>query len=313
MMHMTEFTYKPSQYVPFRDTVALERARKISRSDITKHWNPDFKISVLRDEDVPFRLVADIFYRIKRGQEEGKKVVLILPNPIHSYRQVAALINLFRVNCHHVYCFIMDEYADESGNIAPDNWPMGLMCAFKSNFYKQIDPELRPPESQIMGPTTRNINDYGNMIADTGGADACYTGPGWTGHIAFIEPDAPEFNLPLDEWKKLGPRVVTLSPFTIAQNSLHASFGKSGDLAGVPPKAATIGPAEVIAARYRMDLHFFSIGGTSISWQRMISRLVLHGPVTPLLPTSILQTLKADVLMSETVAQDIKPVWEEEY
>lgn len=310
---MTEFSYNPSRYVPFRDKGVIEKVRKISRADITKHWNPDFRIAVLRNEEVPFRLIADIFYRIKRAEEQGKNVTLILPNPIHSYRHVATLINLFRVNCHHVHCFMLDEYADENGNIAPENWPMGLMYAFKSNFYKRIDPDLRPPENQIVGPTTKNINEYGKMIADAGGADACYTGPGWTGHIAFIEPDAPEFDFPLDEWKRLGPRVVTLSPFTIAQNSLHASFGKSGDLAGVPPKAATIGPAEVIAAKYRMDLHFFSIGGTGISWQRMISRLALHGPVTPLLPTSILQTLETDVLVSETVAADITPVWDEEY
>ena len=28
----------------------------------------------------------------------------------------------------------------------------------------------------------------------------------------------------------MGPRVCTLSPFTIAQNSLHGCFGASGDL-----------------------------------------------------------------------------------
>ena len=58
-------------------------------------------------------------------------------------------------------------------------------------------------------------------IADMGGADVCYSGPGWTGHLAFVEPDAPEFDAPLEEWKQMGPRVCTLSPFTLAQNSLQ--------------------------------------------------------------------------------------------
>jgi len=31
------------------------------------------------------------------------------------------------------------------------------------------------------------------MIEDAGGADICYSGPGWTGHVAFVDPDAPEF------------------------------------------------------------------------------------------------------------------------
>src|SRR5258706_5842929 len=35
---------------------------------------------------------------------------------------------------------------------------------------------------------------------------------GWTGHLAFIEPDAPEFSAPsLMAWKQMGPRVCTRS------------------------------------------------------------------------------------------------------
>ena len=28
------------------------------------------------------------------------------------------------------------------------------------------------------------------VVSDLGGADMCYSGPGWTGHVAFVEPDA---------------------------------------------------------------------------------------------------------------------------
>ena len=107
----------------------------------------------------------------------------------------------------------------------------------------------------------------------------------------------------------MGPRIVTLSPFTIAQNSLHGSFGYSGDLAIVPPKAFTIGLAEVIGSKHRMDMHAITTYGTPVTWQRMISRLCLHGPVTPKLPSSIHQILKSDIIISETIAQDIEPDW----
>ena len=103
----------------------------------------------------------------------------------------------------------------------------------------------------------------------------------------------------------MGPRLVTLSPFTIAQNSLHDCFGASGDLTAVPPKAATIGPAQVIAAKHRIDLHAITVGGSDHAWQRCMSRLVMHGPVTPLIPSSILQTLRTDVWVSEDIAADI--------
>ena len=205
----------------------------------------------------------------------------------------------------------MDEYSDENGNVAPESYPQSFMGLIKKYFYLNIDKNLRPNEDHIKGPTTENIKYYGKMIEDLGGADICYSGPGWTGHLAFIEPDAPEFfTEDLEEWKNMGARIVTLSPFTIAQNSLHGSFGMSGDLALVPPKAATIGPKEVINSKHRVDFHALSINGTAVSWQRLITRLCLHGEVTPLVPQSILQTLKTDVYVSETIAQDIENNWE---
>lgn len=310
---MQEFEYRPSKWVPFRDMEVLERVRNIKKEDITKHPNPDFRIQVMKAAEIEFVLIADMFYRIKTAAEEGKPVVLILPNPVPAYRQVAYLINKFRVDCKHVHVFAMDEYANEGGLTAPEDWPQSFMRALKSNFYAQIDEDLRPPEAQILGPSHENIDDYGKMIADMGGADMCYSGPGWTGHLAFIEPDAPEFDAELEEWKKMGPRIVTLSPFTLAQNSLHGSFGMSGDIALVPPKAATIGPAEVICSKARMDMNAITVHGTVTAWQRLMTRLVAHGPVTPRLPTSIHQTLRTDFYISDVIAQDIEPDWEKAY
>ena len=170
--------------------------------------------------------------RIKAAGDAGQRVVLILPNPCPVYRHVARLINALRIDCHHLWAFAMDEYANQDGVIAPETWPQGFVYAMKHYFWCQIDEELRPPESQFIAPTNKNLRDYGKMIAGMGGADMCYSGPGWTGHLAFIEPDAPEFEAAtLDEWKQMGPRIVTLSPFTLAQNSLHGSFGMSGDIA----------------------------------------------------------------------------------
>jgi len=310
---MSTFEYSPSKYVPFRDKEAIERCRRIKREDITKHPNPDFKISVIKDADVGPMWITEIFYWFKKSSDENKPVVLIMPNPIPAYRCVAYMINKLRVNCQKVHLFAMDEYANEYGVIAPEDWPYGFMHALKKYLYFQIDPELRMPESQVHGMNNQNINSYGKMIADMGGADACFSGPGWTGHCAFIEPDAPEFDYPLEEWKKLGPRICTLSPFTLAQNSLHGSFGKSGDIAAVPPKAATIGPAEVIGSKYRLDVNSISVHGTTTSWQRLMTRLCAHGPVTPKLPTSIHQILKSNFWISETAAQDIEADWDKEY
>jgi len=305
------FVFEPATFIPFRDTAAIARVIGIKRQEITRHPNPDFRIRVIPDAEIEPLWIDDMFQRIRRAAEEGRPLVMILPNPWPSYAKVAALINRHRIDCRHLHTFNMDEYADQDGNIAPDTWEFGFGYAFKKFFIAEIDPALRPPEAQVHLLGNRTLPDYGRRLAGLGGADICYSGPGWSGHLAFIEPDAPEFAAAsLEEWKTLGPRVCTLGPLTIAQNSLHGCFGASGNLCAVPPKAATIGPAEVVGAKFRIDMHSISVGGSFHSWQRLTTRLVLHGPVTPRVPESILQTLRTDVWVSETAAADIEPRWD---
>jgi glucosamine-6-phosphate deaminase len=306
---MTEFNFSPAKFIPFQDMDVIRRVRQIRREDFTRHPNPDFHIQIVPDADVEFLWLTDMFHRIKTAADEGRRLVMITPNPWPSYAKVAYMINKFRVDCRNLWTFNMDEYANEHGQTPPESWEFGFMHAFKKYFWQEIDPKLRQPERQVLGPMTSNINDYGKMLADMGGADICYSGPGWSGHLAFIEPDAPEFAGDLEEWKRMGPRICTLGPLTIAQNSMHGSFGACGDLCAVPPKAATIGPAEVIGAKNRIDLHAIRVDGSRVSWQRLTTRLVLHGPVTPRLPQSILQTLPTTVWVSESAAQDISPQW----
>jgi glucosamine-6-phosphate deaminase len=312
-MFFQEFDFDPSKWIPFRDKAELQRVMAIEREDMEKHSNPEFRITVVPDARLAAIRLTDMFYRIKAAMDQNEQLVIILGNPSRSYIDLAHMINRFNVRCATLHVFIMDEWADEEGNIAPESYPQGFMCAFKNYFYKNLLEDLRPPERLIHGPTNQNIDVYGKMIEDMGGADICYSGPGWTGHIAFIDPDAPEFEADFEEWKTMSSRIVTLSPFTIAQNSLHGSFGSSGAMAFVPPKAATIGPAEVVGAKERFDTHALTTAGTYVSWQRFATRLCLHGPVTPLIPGSLLQTLPTQVYVSESCAATITPIWEKEY
>jgi 6-phosphogluconolactonase/glucosamine-6-phosphate isomerase/deaminase len=254
--------------------------------------------------------INDMFSRIQQSAEEGRSCVMLLPNPWPRYRALATLINEHRIDCSHVWWFALDEYANEHGQAAPVDWPNGFLHAMLTFLWSEIDESLRPPRTQVHGPNEVNADHYFDMMQEAGGVDISYTGPGWTGHIGFVEPDAPEFQAPLDEWKLMGTRVCTLSPFTLAQNSLHGCFGFSGDLAAVPPKAITVGPREIIAAKNRWEFAGIAVRGTSTSWQRMIARLCYHGPVCPQLPSSIHQQLRTDCFITEAVAADITPNWD---
>jgi glucosamine-6-phosphate deaminase len=104
-----------------------------------------------------------------------------------------------------------------------------------------------------------------------------------------------------------------LNPLTVAQNSLHGCFGSSGDISTVPPRAATIGPLEIVRSKRRVEIHALTTRGTFSSWQRTISKLSLFGPVTPLVPTSIIQRLGAEVIVSESLAAPVVPDFNDEY
>ena len=78
---MSNFKFSPATFIPFRDAKAVARVRKIKRKDITRHWNPDFRIQVWPDADIEFLWIADMFNRIRQAGEAGKRIVLIMPNP----------------------------------------------------------------------------------------------------------------------------------------------------------------------------------------------------------------------------------------
>ncbi|MCD6155723.1 MAG: hypothetical protein J7J32_01575 [Candidatus Atribacteria bacterium] len=302
---MSTFRYSLAKFIPFQDQKECERVRKITKEEITKHPNPEFKIRIIENkEDFYFQFALDIVTRIVEAREKNQKLVLILPvGPMPQYPIAAEMINKLRIPMDHVYTFNMDEYADEEGNTAPITWPGSFQKAMWDSFFLKIDPKLRPPEKNIHFPTKEVLNDYAKMIDDLGGADCCYGGVGWCGHIAFWEAYLGfEFGDDLEAFKQAGPRIVELHPMTIMQNALH-SF--SGDWSWVPPKAATIGPAQIVQAKDRSFWLDGYIGG-GVSWQRFIARLAAHGRVNTLVPASILQTLPGTYTMLGGVADNVE-------
>jgi glucosamine-6-phosphate deaminase len=279
--------------------------RAIRRADLTRHPNPDFHVDVVEDPHQFYGAFAeDLVGRVREARDEGRDFVAILPvGPMPQYGLAARLINEERLSLAHVHTFNMDEYANEDGVTAPPSWPGSFQRAMLERFFALVDPALRPPESNIHFPTTDAIHDYSARIEDLGGADVCYGGIGWCGHIAFWESHlGHEVEGDLEAYKQAGARLVELHPMTIMQNALH-SFG--GDWSWVPPKANTIGPREILGARHRSFWLDGDIGG-GVSWQRFIARLVAHGPVSEFVPGSILQTARTDYTILGGVAYDVE-------
>jgi glucosamine-6-phosphate deaminase len=298
------FEYGLSPFIAFRDREACERVRAIPRARLAEHPNPDFRIALVDEAgDFYTRFAADFVGRVRSARDEGRPLVAILPvGPMPQYEIAARMINAERLSLRHLHTFNMDEYANEEGVTAPVSWPGSFQRAMFEGFFNLVDAELRPPEEQIHFPTSDAIADYSARIEALGGADVCYGGIGWSGHIAFWEPQlGAEFDGDLEAWKRAGARLVELHPMTVMQNALH-SFGS--DWSWVPPKANTIGPREVLGAKHRSFWLDGDLGG-GVSWQRFIARLVAHGPVSEFVPGSVLQTARTDYTVLGSVADDV--------
>jgi glucosamine-6-phosphate deaminase len=294
-----------SKFIAFRDKDECARVRAIKKEDICKHSNPDFKIRLIDSIEIFYAEFAlDIVGQIVSAAEEGRQCVLILPvGPVPQYAIAASIINRLSIDCKHLITFNMDEYADENGQTAPPDWEGSFATSMMGSFFGQIREELRPKPENIHFPNTANINSYSDMIVETGGADCCYGGIGWCGHIAFFESHLGDNYADLEEYKQAKAQIVELNPMTIMQNALH-SF--SGDWSWVPPKAASIAPADILGAKHRSFWLDGMCGpGTNMSWQRYIARLAAHVYPNKYVPGSILQTARTDYTIWSPVADDV--------
>ncbi|MGO1850847.1 6-phosphogluconolactonase [Microbacterium sp.] len=298
------FEYELASFIDFRDAKECARVRAIPRAEITKHANPDFRIGVIDDAQEFYEAFAtDLVDRIVAARDAGRQFTAILPcGPVPQYAIAAERINRERISLDHVHTFNMDEYADEEGRTAPYEWAGSFQRAMFDNFFLRIDEELRPRPENIHFPSDANVNSFSAMLSDRGGADVCFGGIGWGGHIAFWESHlGHEFAGDFEAYRSAGSRIVELHPMTIMQNALH-SF--SSDWSSVPPRAATIGPADILGARERSFWLDGDLGGGH-TWQRFIARLVAHGPVNEFVPGSLLQLAPTRYTMLGAVADDV--------
>ena len=302
-----EFRFKPSSWLPHSELPLeeFERVRNIKREDMEYTNENGYSVKVVIDP--ANHMILDMFYRLVESDKEDKPFTMICPNQWPGvYSAVAEMVNRFNVNLRNVNAFAMDEWADQDGNVAPLTYGAGLGASFMNHFYYRIRKDLRPDVSQWH--TFNNDNKargvYSQIIEDCGGCDMLYSATGWPGHTAFIDPRTEEFKADtLEEFCQIKSGMVTQSLLTVAENSLFAPMGASGDVWAVPPKAATIGPYDITHAREHLEVHSILNNQAGDTWQRMVSRLQLYGPISMECPASIMRLSKGVCYVSEDIAK----------
>ncbi len=306
------FTFKPAEFYPFHDLAEIDRVRKITFEDIValngKHPTaPNATVEVFKDSEIEMVELTDMVKRIIDSDRYDKKCIMIMPNPNPTYRKVAFMLKELGVNCRNVKFYMMDEWADEDGNVAPLTYKAGFGNAFYRFMVSNIL-DLGFKEENFIYHSNKTTPDFSKMLEADGEADVCYSGPGWPGHLAFIDPVEDWYKPTWEEYLAQGAKVANLHPLTIAQNSLHGSFGCAGDISKVPPKGAMMGPRDAMKAKMVIDCNALTTAGTHVSWQKLTSRLSIFGKPNQEVPTSMLQfrDMPTRFIMSEMAASTIK-------
>ena len=304
-MNRNLFDFAPSAWLPTQDKAVLEYCRNISREEMEITNENGYSIRVVPHPSSA--ITCELFDRIYKSDVEDKKTVIVFPNSWKNiYTATAEMCNKFNVSARNIHAFCMDEYADEDGNVAPITWGNSLGGHFMSEFYMNFREDLRPSLKQMHYYTNENINYYSDMIAEegNGGADLIVSATGWIGHTAFIDPHTKAFKADnLEEFLNIKAGFVDNHRLTIQQNAsgVRAMWHTAR-------YSVSIGPWDVIHARDHLERHDLQNVGGYASWERMISRLQLYGPVCMEVPASIYQLTKGTIYVSEDMARPIKPM-----
>jgi glucosamine-6-phosphate deaminase len=244
-------------------------------------------------DDLNAHFAHELAALIKANNARGAPTVVILPVGPLQYRPLAQLCNRQRLSCHNLFAFMMDEYCFADGRRIPLDHPLSFRAFMQREFLAVLDRDLRPPADQVIFPDPQAPEAAGQKMAELGGVDICYGGIGVSGHLAFNDPPEPGEKLDAEAVRHSPTRVLSTSRETITQTALG---GTGGNLELVPPKAVTLGMAELLAAR---ELHLYFMR----TWHAAVMRRALFGPVTPAFPGSFVQTHpRVSVVMTSYVA-----------
>jgi len=252
------------------------------------------KVRILGDM---MSVAADIAESLKTeiiiANQQGRGATFIIPvGPVDHYPILAQAINRERISCSNVMFIGMDEYLTEAGDWLPLMHPLSFRGFLNRKFYDLIDLALAPPKQQRVFPDPHNLAAVPELIAKRGGVDVCYGGIGMVGHIAFNEP-VNEGEMSVEEFAASPTRVLDLTAETRTINAVTVG----GEIGIIPRRAVTVGMREILGAR-RLRLY------CNRTWQSSVVRRVLHGPICPSCPASLMRRHPdAWLTMAEYVAQ----------
>ncbi|MEV4393800.1 hypothetical protein [Nonomuraea sp. NPDC049607] len=215
-----------------------------------------------------YRLAREMADELRARNMRGEPTRWILPvGPKAQYPILARICNEERISWADVFAFHMDEFLDWQGRPVDPSHPFSFRGYCDRNLYQLLDPDLRPHPDNVVFPDVFDPDAFGERLRGTGGADTCYAGFGYRGHLAFNEPPSTRWHqYTAEEFAASTTRVVPLLDDTIVAHSHRVTGGYTQ---AIPRMAITVGMSEILSAR---RLHLVTDGG---AWKRYIVRVLL--------------------------------------
>ncbi|HEY1379234.1 MAG TPA: glucosamine-6-phosphate isomerase [Gemmataceae bacterium] len=248
------------------------------------------RVCVVGDAAAVAHGMADAMLAAFRAKPDATVIVPV--GPVDQFPILAEMVNAERLSLRAAVVVNMDEYLTDEGAWLPTGHPLSFRGFMARQFYDRLDPALAPPPEHRVFPDPHDPAAVGRLIARRGGADACFGGVGINGHVAFNEPPEPGAALTVEQFAALPARVLDLARETRTINAVTVG----GDIAAIPRRCVTVGMREILAAR---ALRFYC----NRPWHAGVVRRLLHGPVTPACPASLLRThADAELAVADYVA-----------
>ena len=226
------------------DPEILSDAAKLTAKDLSHLSRPGFAVSFY-DTVEEFYTAEALEYVAawRRATPDNPTGVCGPIGPTEQLPLVARIVNALGLKLRDAHFWGMDEWV-ENGAAVPPTHPLSFARCDREQCFDRMLPELKMPEANLHFPV-------GDLAAYTRTYDQvkCLLMQGGQGeikHWAFNDPpkregayaDAPP---PPEVYRRQSARIVDLHPVTIIQN---ARTSGGGNVAMVPVRAATVGPAE---------------------------------------------------------------------
>jgi len=253
------------------------------------------QVRVLGDmESIAEDFARTLLAETRAAQAAGRGGTFIVPvGPVDQFPILARLVNEARLSLRDAVFINMDEYLMDDDAWVPVSHPLSFRGYMERAFYGLLDPVLAPRPEHRVFPDPQDCGAVQRLIDARGGVDVTFGGIGINGHIAFNEPPEPGETISAENFAALPTRVLSLARETRTINSVTVG----GGIEVVPTRCVTVGMREILASR---KLRFYC----NRPWQSAVVRRVLHGPVTPACPASLLRVHPdAALTVAEYVAQ----------